>query len=69
MKLLIISQRLMASIALVVGFFLMLSETPLEKGLLAQAWLTFGGMFVILLSLAWLWLIDKEESYFIHEAR
>lgn len=69
MKLLIISQRLMALVAMIVGIVLMISETPLEEGLIVQAWLTFGGMFVILLSLAWMWLISKEERYFIHEAR
>lgn len=69
MKILIGIQRVLAALVLVVGLFFLLSETPLSKGFEAQAWTTIGGFTIVLLSGFWIWLIDKEEGYFIHEAR
>ena len=67
MRFLIELQRFIAIIVLVIGFVLMISETPISEGFGAQAWLTIGGLGIILLSIGWLWLISKEEGYFLHE--
>lgn len=69
MKLLINIQRILAVLVMIVGLFFLLSETPLSEGFASQAWTTAGGFTILLLSGLWIWLIDKEEGYFIHEAR
>lgn len=68
MKMMIVLQRILALVAIIIGIVLMLSEVPMGEGLLAQAWLTCGGLFIVLLSIGWEWLINKEEG-FIHETR
>lgn len=68
MKMMIVLQRILALVAIIIGIVLMLSEVPMSAGLLAQAWLTCGGFFIVLLSIGWEWLINKEEG-FIHETR
>lgn len=69
MKLLINLQRVLAALVMIVGLFFLLSETPLSEGFAEQAWTTIGGFTIVLLSGLWIWLIDKEEGYFTHEAR
>lgn len=69
MKILVIVQRLIAIVTMIVGFMLMVSETPLNQGLYAQAWLTIGGFVIAVLSVGWLVLIGEEEELFIHETR
>jgi len=69
MKILVFMQRILALVAMVVGAILMFSEAPLGQGLSAQVWLTVGGFCIVLLSIAWLWIANKEEGYFIHETR
>lgn len=67
MKMMIVLQRILALVVIIIGIVLMLSEVPMN-GLLDQAWLTCGGLFIVLLSIGWEWLINKEEG-FIHETR
>ena len=69
MKLLIGIQRVLAALVLVVGLFFLFSETPLSEGFTEQLWTTAGGFTIVILAALWAWLIDKEEGYFIHEAR
>lgn len=67
MKLLINVQRALDGLVLIIGLFFLFSETPLSEGFSAQVWTTVGGLAIVLLSVLWTWLIDKEEGYFIHE--
>lgn len=69
MKLLINLQKILAILVLIIGFVFMISETPISEGLASQMWLTVGGACVIGISALWLWLISKEEGYFINETR
>lgn len=69
MKLLIGVQKVLVVIAFIVGLLFMISEAPMTASLAEQALLTFGGGFIVLLSLGWGWLVSKEEGYFTHEAR
>lgn len=59
----------MAFVAFIVGLFFLFSETPLSEGFTEQLWTTAGGFTIVILAVIWAWLIDKEEGYFIHEAR
>lgn len=68
MKMMIVLQRILALVAIIIGIVLMLSEVPMSS-LLEQAWLTCGGLFIVLLSIGWEWLINAEERAFIHETR
>ena len=69
MKLIIGVQRILIVITFVIGLVFMLSETPINASVADQAFLTFGGAIIILLSIGWGWLASKEEGYFTHEAR
>lgn len=69
MKFLLNLQRIMAFVAFIVGLFFLFSETPLSEGFTEQLWTTAGGFTIVILAVIWAWLIDKEEGYFIHEAR
>jgi len=63
MKIMISLQKVMAILVLFCGIILTISESPIEEGLSTQMWLTFGGIALVLLSVGWLWLIDKEEVF------
>lgn len=70
MKIAMAIQRLLAITVGIFGFLSMFGEVPESADLSAQAWVTVGGLVILGLSLAWLWICDKEETYFLHhEAR
>lgn len=69
MKIAMAIQKVLAIVVGMFGFLSMFGEVPESADLSAQAWVTVGGLVILGLSLGWLWLVDKEEDYFIHETR
>ena len=63
MKVMILFQRLIALIIGCFGLLLMLSETPISSNLSDQAWLTVGGLTIMLVCVGWLWLTGWEEKF------
>lgn len=62
MKVILWLQRLIAVGVAIFGFLLMFSEVPVTESVWSQLFVTLGGLTIMLLGVAWIWLTGVEEK-------
>lgn len=62
MKILVYIQRLIAVGVAMFGFLMMFSEVPVTESVWSQLFVTLGGLTIMLLGAAWIWLTGVEEK-------